>query len=85
MGLEDWNVNDFINSARKPEDRAMLRSRLANIREMLEVEQIRKAGGVYLRMRHKPTGIAVERKCGASQSESYLDTFSELLDKLPPE
>jgi hypothetical protein len=82
---EDWNINDWIKTAPKAEDRAMLRRALANIHEMLDVEQISKRGGVYLRMTHRPTGITVERKCGASQSDAYLDTFDELLDKLPPE
>ena len=80
---EDWNVNEFIKTARTPERQRELRQALEDIKEELDVKEIRRNGGVYLRMHHKPTGIEVEKKCRASRQATYLETINELIDKLP--
>ena len=82
---EDWNINDFIQTARTPEQRAELRRTLEDIQDGFDVKEIRKGGGVYLRIRHKETGVEIERKCGASQQRTYVEAITELIDKLPPE
>ena len=85
MSKEDWNINDYINTAKDPADRRYMRDVLADIREQLEVREFTRGGGRYIRVRHRETGIEVERKRGASEQESYLDAVRSLLEKLPPE